>query len=42
MSFFECKNASFLGMEINHLVDPFLEHIRDFFHGVNYGSDLEV
>ena len=34
--------VGFLEMEVNHLVDPSLECIRNFFHGINHGGDLKV
>ena len=29
-------------MEVNGFVHPSFEHVGDFFHGVDYGSDLDI
>ena len=42
MSFFESNNASLLFVEVKGLVHPFFKSIRDFFHEVDHGGDLDV
>ena len=42
MSFLESNDTSLLFMKINGLVHPFLQGVGDFFHGIDYGGDLDV
>ena len=42
MSSLESNDASFLSMEIDGFTHPGLESLRDLFHRVDHGGDLDV
>ena len=42
MSFLESNNASFLLMEVDGFAHPGFKSVRDFFHGVDHGGNLDV
>ena len=42
MSFLESDNVSFLPMEIDGFAHPGFKSVRDFFHGVDHGGNLDV
>ena len=42
MSFLESDDASFLSMEVDGFVHPGFKIVRDFFHGVDYGGNLDI
>ena len=42
MSSLESNDVSFLSMEIDGFAHPCLESVRDLFHRVDHGGDLDV
>ena len=42
MSSFESNDVSFLGMEVDGFVHPGFKSIRDLFHEVDHGGNLDI
>ena len=42
MSFFKSDDLSFLVMEVNGFAHPGFKSIRDLFHEVDHGGDLDI